>query len=130
MEQIIQLKQASFGLPRSNKGPYKSSAGSDSKNANNLYSVRLNYWKVILLSLLVCLLVNLISFGLRSLMFNKGEVEGLMVTLATSIIVVVAIGARLIIKQKKSVGWSLIIGASLTLLLWFGIFFTLSSQGW
>jgi len=74
--------------------------------------------------------VNLMSFGLRSVMFTKGEIGELMITLTISIILPIVIGTRLIGKQKKNIGWSFVIGAGLTLLFWFGVFYTLSTHGW
>ncbi len=77
----------------------------------------------------MCALINLIAFGLRSVMFSKGEIGELMLTLTISIVAPILIGTRLISKQKRNLGWSLIIGASLTLLFWFGAFYSLSTHG-
>jgi hypothetical protein len=90
----------------------------------------LNYWKLIPLSLVMCALINLIAFGLRSVMFSKGEIGELMLTLTISIVAPIILGTRLIGRQKKNIGWSLIIGACLTLLFWFGAFYSLSTHGW
>jgi hypothetical protein len=97
---------------------------------NDARSARLNYWKIIPLSLVMCVLINLVGFGLRSLMFRKGEIGELMLTLTISIIAPILIGTKLISRQKKNIGWSCIIGAGLTLLFWVGAFYTLSTQGW
>src|SRR6478752_2099921 len=97
----------------------------DTSNTNDRRLSRLNYWKLIPLSLVICALINLIAFGLRSVMFSKGEIGELMLTLMISIVAPILIGTRLISKQKRNLGWSLIIGASLTLLFWFGAFYSL-----
>ena len=102
---------------------------SDSSNTNDTRYARLNYWKMIPLSLVMCAVINLTAFGLRSVMFSKGEIGELMLTLAISIIAPILVGTRLISRQKK-IGWSLIIGASLTLLFWFAAFYSLSTHGW
>jgi len=97
---------------------------------NDSHSSKLNYWKVVPLSLIICLLINLLSFGLRSLIFSKGEIGELIVTLTISIITPIVIGSILVSKQRKKFGWSLIIGAILTLLFWFAAFYSLSTHGW
>ena len=61
-------------------------------------------------------------------MFSKGEIGELMLTLTISIVAPILIGARLINKQNKKLGWSLIVGASLTVLFWFGAFYSLSTH--
>jgi hypothetical protein len=99
---------------------------SDSDNTTRT----LNYWKLIPLSLVMCALINLIAFGLRSVMFSKGEIGELMLTLTISIVAPIILGTRLIGRQKKNTGWSLIIGACLTLLFWFGAFYSLLTHGW
>jgi|LakMenE01Jun11ns_1017448.scaffolds.fasta_scaffold8077647_1 hypothetical protein len=78
----------------------------------------------------MCAFINLIAFGLRSVMFSKGEIGELMLTLTISIVAPIIFGTRLIGRQKKNIGWSLIIGACLTLLFWFGAFYSLSTHGW
>lgn len=103
---------------------------SDSDITTDTRSTRLNYWKLIPLSLVMCAIINLAAFGLRSVMFSKGEIGELMLTLMISIVAPILIGTRLINKQKKNIGWSLIIGACLTLLFWFGAFYSLSTHGW
>jgi hypothetical protein len=102
----------------------------DSSNTNDTRSIRLNYWKLIPLSLVICVLINLIAFGLRSVMFSKGELGELMLTLTISIVVPILIGTRLISKQKKNIGWAFVIGASLTLLFWIAAFYSLATHGW
>ena len=102
---------------------------SDSNNMNDTRSTRLSYWRIIPLSLVMCLLINLLGFGLRSLMF-KGEIGELMLTLTISAIAAIMIGTGLISKQKKNLGWSFIVGGGLTLLFWIGVFYTLSTHGW
>lgn len=99
---------------------------SDSSNTNYKRSVRLNYWKIIPLSLAMCVSINLLAFGLRSMMFSKGEIGELMLTLTISIVVPILIGAKLISREKKNFGWALIVGAGLTLLFWVGAFYSLS----
>ena len=62
-------------------------------------------------------------------MFSKGEIGEFMLTLTISIVAPILIGVRLISKQKKNLGWALIAGASLTVLFWFGTFYSLSTHG-
>ena len=62
-------------------------------------------------------------------MFSKGEIGELMLTLTISIVAPILIGVSLISKQRKNFGWSLIAGASLTVLFWFGAFYSLSTHG-
>jgi hypothetical protein len=97
---------------------------------NDSRSSKLNYWKVVPLSLIICLLINLLSFGLRRLIYTKGEIGELVVTLTVSIFTPIVIGSILVGKQRKNLGWSLIIGAILTLLFWSAAFYSLSSHGW
>jgi hypothetical protein len=106
---------------------------SDTKKLNDSSMTNLTYWKVILLSLIICLFIDLLSFGLRALMFSKGEIGKLMVTLTILIIASIIIGLMLVDKQHRNLGWSLIIGASLTLLFWSAVFYspaTNAKHGW
>jgi hypothetical protein len=102
---------------------------SDSNDTTEKIGTRLNYWRMIPLSIVMCAFINLIAFGLRSVMFSKGEIGELMLTLTISIVAPILIGTRMINKQKRNIGWSLIIAACLTLLFWFGAFYTLSTHG-
>ena len=103
---------------------------SDSNNTTISGSIRLNFWKLIPLSIVMCVLIILCAFGLRTVMFSKGEIGELMLTLTISIIAPILIGMRLIMKQKKNIGWAFIIGASLTSLFWFAAFYSLATHGW
>jgi hypothetical protein len=106
---------------------------SDTKKLNDSSTTKLTYWKVILLSLIIFLFINLLSFGLRALMFSKGEVGELMVTLTILITASIITGLMLVNKQQRNLGWSLIIGASLTLLFWSAAFYSLATNarhGW
>jgi hypothetical protein len=105
---------------------------SDITNINNS-NTKMTYWKVILLSLIICLFINSLSFGLRALIFGKREIGELMVTLTISIMASIIIGSILINKQWRNLGWSLIIAASLTLLFWSATFYSLARHarhGW
>ena len=89
---------------------------SNGHNANKGRSVNLN-WKIIPLSLIFGLLINLVAFGLRKMMF-KGEIVELMFTLFISIMASVSIGVIMIVKQHRNIGWAFIVGAGLTLIFW------------
>ena len=68
---------------------------SDSNNTTDSRSMRLNLWKLIPLSIVMCVLINLVAFGLRTVMFRKGEIGELMLTLTISIVAPILIGTRL-----------------------------------
>lgn len=88
----------------------------------------MTFLKVILLSLFMCLMINLASFGLRALI-GKGEIGELMLTLTINIVAPVIIGLILFNKRRRILGWSLIIGASLALLFWVAAFYSYATHG-
>ncbi len=89
----------------------------------------MNYWKVIPLSLLIGLLLNLVAFGLRDLMF-KGEIGELAFTLMMSIAASILVGVRLIHQKRKNLGWSFLAGGVLVIVFWFGAFLLLSTNAY
>jgi hypothetical protein len=101
---------------------------SNSNNTTGSRSIRFNLWKLIPLTIVVAVLINLIAFGLRDIMFSKGEIGELMLTLIISIVAPILIGSILISKQKKNIGWACIIGAGLTLLFWIATFYSLATH--
>jgi len=101
---------------------------SDLNNTSPSRSIRRSAWKLIPLSILMCAVISLFAFGLRAVMFDKGEIGEFILTLAISILTPVLIGVRLISKKRKNIGWACVIGAGLALVFWFAAFYSLAKQ--
>ena len=90
----------------------------------------LRYLKITVLSVALCVLINVLSYYLKDIIFQKAELAGFLDTVIGLSLVSIIVGMVCLSKGKIIVGLSLIFGVILTVIFWVATMYSLSTHGW